>query len=454
MNKDKLSNFGYSFQCKLIASLFKDRVFLLQIIDILDPSYFESEANISIVQTIKDYFHEYKSPPTMEVMSVKIKEIDNDMLKTQVVEHLKDSYKQLDAPDLEFVKEQTIKFCKNQVLKSAIMESVNLLARGEFEQIKMTIDEAMKAGLERAIGHEYIEDIDARYLESVRNTVTTGWDVVDDVADGGLGKGELGVFVAPSGIGKSWALVNVGAAAVKAGLNVIHYTLELNEAYVGLRYDAVLSGIQAQELKYHIDEVKEIVGKLKGKLIVKYYPTKGGTVNTLASHIEKARMQGFDPDLIIVDYADLLRGHGKEVRHELGNIYEDLRGLAGEQEIPCWTASQANRSALSDDIIGAEKIAESYAKIMTADLVISLSRKIEDKLANTGRWHIIKNRFGQDGITFPSMMNASNGQINIHAPDSLDGQDVQADMNNHSEYLRKVLKSKYDSENLTTTKES
>ena len=445
MNKEKF-NYGYSFQCKLIASLFKDRVFIQQIIDILDPSYFESEANITIVQAIKDYFFEYKLPPTMEVMSVKVKEIENDMLKTQVVEHLKDSYKQLDAPDLEFVKEQTIKFCKNQVLKSAIMESVDLLARGEYDQIKMRIDDAMKAGLERAIGHEYIDHVEERYLESVRNTITTGWEIVDDIADGGLGKGELGVFVAPSGIGKSWALVNVGAAAVKAGLNVIHYTLELNEAYVGLRYDAVLSGIQAQELKYHIEEVKDIVGKLKGKLIVKYYPTKGGTVNTLASHIEKCRMQGFDPDLVIVDYADLLRGHGKEVRHELGNIYEDLRGLAGEHEIPVWTASQANRSALSDDIIGAEKIAESYAKIMTADLVISLSRKIEDKLANTGRWHIIKNRFGQDGITFPSKMNASNGQIEIYAPNSLDGQDVQQDMDNHSEYLRKVLKQKYNKE--------
>ena len=438
--------YGYSFQTKLIACLFKDRAFLQQIMDILDPVYFESEANIPMVESIKDYFQEYKQPPTMEVMSVKVKDLDNDMLKTQVVEHLKDSYKQLDAPDLDFVKEQTIKFCKNQVLKSAIMESVQLLERGEYDQIKMTIDDAMKAGLERAIGHEYIEEIDARYLESVRNTVTTGWDIIDDIADGGLGKGELGVFVAPSGIGKSWALVNVGAAAVKAGLNVIHYTLELNESYVGLRYDAVLSGIQAQELKYHIEEVKDIVGKLEGKLIVKYYPTKGGTVNTLASHIDKCRLQGFDPDLIIVDYADLLRGHGKEVRHELGNIYEDLRGLAGEHEIPVWTASQANRSALSDDIIGAEKIAESYAKIMTADFVVSLSRKIEDKLANTGRWHIIKNRFGQDGITFPSKMNASNGQIEIYAPNSLDGQDVQQDMDNHSEYLRKVLKQKYNKE--------
>ena len=444
--REKLSEYGYSFQCKLIATLFKDRAFLQQIIDILEPHYFESEANTSIVEMIRDYFFEYKQPPTIEVMSVKVKEIDNEMLKTTIVEHLKDAYKQLDAPDLEFVKEQTIKFCKNQLLKSAIMESVELLKRGEFEQIKVKIDEAMKAGLERAIGHEYNEDIDERYKDSVRNTVSTGWDIVDEIADGGLGKGELGVFVAPSGVGKSWALSNIGAAAVKAGLNVIHYTLELNEAYVGLRYDAVLSGIQAQDLKYHIDEVKSIVEKLEGKLIVKYYPTKGGTVNTLASHIEKCRIQGFDPDLVIVDYADLLRGHGKEVRHELGNIYEDLRGLAGEHEIPVWTASQANRSSLSDDVIGAEKIAESYAKIMTADFVVSLSRKIEDKLANTGRWHVIKNRFGPDGITFPSKMNASNGQIEIYAPDSLQGQDTQKDMDNHSEYLRKVLKSKYDKE--------
>ena len=445
--REKLSEYGYSFQCKLIATLFKDKAFLQQIIDILEPSHFESEANIAIVEIIREYFYEYKQAPTIEVMSIKVKEMTNDVLKTTVVEHLKDSYKQLDAPDLEFVKEQTIKFCKNQLLKSAIMDSVELLKRGEFDQIKLKIDEAMKAGLERAIGHEYNEDIDSRYLASVRNTVATGWDVIDDIADGGLGKGELGVFVAPSGIGKSWALVNVGAAAAKAGLNVIHYTLELNEAYVGLRYDAVLSGIQAQELKYHIDEVKDIVGKLKGKLIVKCYPTKGATVNTLASHIEKCRLQGFDPDLVICDYADLLRGHGKEVRHELGNIYEDLRGLAGEHEIPVWTASQANRSALSDDVIQAEKIAESYAKIMTADLVISLSRKIEDKLANTGRWHIIKNRFGQDGITFPSKMNASNGQIDIYVDTSIQGKETTKEMDNHNEYLRRMMKKKFDEMN-------
>ena len=151
--------------------------------------------------------------------------------------------------------------------------------------------------------------------------------------------------------------------------------------------------------------------------------------------------------MIIVDYADLLRGNGREVRLELGNIYEDLRGLAGEYEIPVWTASQANRSALEDDIIGAEKIAESYSKIMTADFVLSLSRKIEDKLANTGRWHVIKNRFGPDGITFPSKMNASNGQIDIYVDTSIQGKETTKEMDNHNEYLRKMMKKKFDEMN-------
>jgi replicative DNA helicase len=290
---------------------------------------------------------------------------------------------------------------------------VELLKDGEYDAIKNLIDTAMKAGSERNIGHEYMDNIDERYEESVRNTITTGWEVIDELADGGLGKGELGVMVAPAGIGKSWALVNVAANAVKAGKTVLHYTLELNEAYVGLRYDSVFTGIAAQNLKYNIDDVKEKLKTIKGNLVVKYYPTKGASVNTISSHIEKCKMQGIKPDLVIVDYADLLRGTGKtsELRIQLGNIYEDLRGLAGEQELPVWTASQANRSALQEDVIQADKIAESYSKIMTADFVVSLSRKIEDKVDGTGRWHVIKNRFGPDGITLPSKMNASNGHI-------------------------------------------
>ena len=412
--QDTFKKYGYSFQIKLIAALFKDRLFLQQISDILNPAFMESEANQWIVETILEYFREFNTLPTLEVMKVKLDDVDGDVLKTTIVDNLKQITKHSDAPDIEFIEKEALDFCKNQTLKSAIMESVNLLQQGEYDSIKDKIDTAMKAGAERDIGHEYNIDIEARFQESTRKTVPTGWSVIDDLMDGGLGPGELGVFVAPAGIGKSWGLVNVAANSVKAGLNAVHYTLELNDAYVGLRFDSVFSGIAAQNLKYHIDDVKKVVEQLTGKLVVKYYPTKSATVNTIKAHLDRCQMQGYKPDMIVVDYADLLRGHGKEIRHELGNIYEDLRGLAGEYQIPVWTASQANRSALEDDVIGAEKIAESYSKIMTADFVISLSRKIEDKIAGTGRWHVIKNRFGPDGITFPSKMNTSNGQINIY----------------------------------------
>jgi hypothetical protein len=155
-------------------------------------------------------------------------------------------------------------------------------------------------------------------------------------------------------------------------------------------------------------------------------------------------MQGKKPDVIIVDYADLLRGNGAEKRHELESIYEDLRGMAGEYELPVWTASQANRSALEEDVIDASKVAESYGKVMVADFILSLSRKVEDKLAGTGRWHVIKNRFGPDGITLPSKMNLSNGQFNIYTDTSINGQQTQKQMDNGNTLARQLLARKYN----------
>jgi len=441
---DRLSDWGYNFQIKLISSLFTDRLFLQQISDILERKFFESEANQFIIGVILDYFQEYKDAPTMEVLKVKLDELDNDLLGETVKSHLKDVYKQFEATDLEFIKNKTLDFCKNQALKKAIVESVELLQVGEFDEIKVKIDNAMKAGVEKDLGHDYNNEIEIRYQESVRNPVTTGWEVIDDLADGGLGKGELGVMVAPAGIGKSWALVNVGANAVKAGLSVVHYTLELNEHYVGMRYDSVFTGIANQDLRYHQDKIKKVVDELPGSLTVKYYPTKGAGINTLAAHLERCRVNDKKPDLIIVDYADLLRGQGKEKRHELGNIYEDLRGMAGEYQIPVWTASQANRSALQEDVIQADKIAEDYSKIMTADFVVSLSRKIEDKVAGTGRWHVIKNRFGPDGITLPSKINASNGKMEIFESNTIQGQEAQQQINGSSEFMRKMLAQKFN----------
>jgi len=425
----------------------KDRVYLQQIHDIIDPKYFSSDSSQWIAKTLLEYFDQYKAPPTLEAMRVQLDVVTEPMMKTAIVENLKEVVRYTDSTDLEFTKDKTLEFCKNQKIKAAILQSVQLLQIGKYDDIKSTIDEAMKAGTDRNIGHEYLDDIAARFVENKRNTIPTPWDVINEIMDGGLGSGEMGVFVAPAGIGKSMALVNIAASAVKKGLNVVYYTLELSETYVGARFDSHYTGIPSQDLKFHQEEVTEKLQKLPGKLIIKYYPTKTATVTMIAAHIDKCIMQGFTPDLILVDYADLLRDTSSKgaVRNDimLGNIYEDLRGMAGTYQIPVYTASQANRSALEEDIIEADKIAESYSKVMVADFVVSLSRKVADKISGTGRWHVIKNRFGPDGLTFPSKMNMSASKIDIYAENTILGKEAKSLMQNDSEVVRQALANKF-----------
>ena len=443
---ETLTKFGTSFQSKIIASLLSDKKFIQTISDILNPSMFDSDSNKWLVKMIKDYFYEYKKQPTLEVIKYKIEELDNDVLKSGVVEKLRDTWKNVESTDLEFVQKQTLDFCKNQTLKTAILESVDLLENKDYDGIKSIIDEAMKAGTTKDLGHDYIPSFDARLEEATRKTVATPWDVISDIMDGGLGAGELGVIVAPAGIGKSWTLQALGAGVLKENKTIVHYTLELNENYVGLRYDSIFSGVTTANIKYHKEEVKKKIDKLRGKLLIKYFPTKSATVQTIGAHLKQIELNGHKPDMVLVDYADILMptGNFKEKRHAIGNIYEDLRGLAGELEIPIWTASQANRSALEEDVIGADKVAEDYSKVMTADFVMSMSRKVEDKIANTGRFHVIKNRFGIDGMTYPATINTNIGQVQIFEGNSQFGKETQSKMNNSEEFLRKQLKNKYD----------
>jgi replicative DNA helicase len=206
---DKLSEYGWSFQVKVLAAMFTDRVFLQQITDIIQADYFESDANSWLLDVILDHFREYKSPPSKDVLKVKITSIENEVLKTAILEQLKEVFRYMESDDLTFVKDEILKFCKNQEIKRAIMDSVSLLKMGNYDEIKSKIDGAMKAGADTDIGLEYKDTVSLRYDEAARHTMTTGWDVIDDLMDGGLAPGELGVVMAPAGIGKSWLLINI-----------------------------------------------------------------------------------------------------------------------------------------------------------------------------------------------------------------------------------------------------
>ena len=175
-----------------------------------------------------------------------------------------------------------------------------------------------------------------------RNCVPTKWDSINEVMDGGETGGELGVIVKTAGIGKSWTLQAIGwriLDTIKQGKTVIHYTLELNAQYVGLRYDTIVSGQPTTNLQYHKEEVLKKINQLKGELVIKYYPTRTASINTISSHLQQCELQGIKPDLVLVDYLDIMKStqHFSEKRHSIGLIYEELRGGAGEFDIPIWT---------------------------------------------------------------------------------------------------------------------
>lgn len=443
---NRLSQFGHSFQIKSVVCFLTKPNFIEQVYDILDEDHYDSESLKWIVKQCKEYFNKYHKTITLDIFKIKTDDISNDVLRVSVIETLREIYQHIEAPDLDFVQDQTLDFFKNQTLKNAIIKSVDVLeTSGNFDQIKQIIDAAMRAGADRNIGHKYIEMIEERYSEMARSTVATPWDVINDITDGGLGSGELGVIVSVSGGGKTWTLSKIGLDAVKNGKNVVHYTLELNAAYVGLRYDSILSGISTQNLKYHKEDIEKKMKTLSGKLTIKYFPTKSASIHTLASHLQRTKMLEGNIDLVIVDYADIMRDvqSAKDAYYQLGNIYEDLRGFAGEFELPVFTASQSSRSSLEDDIIEAQKISESYRKIMTADFVMSLSRKIEDKIANTGRFHIIKNRIGPDGMTYPGKVNTNNGSIEIYESNSIGGREQQEKIDNRDRTTKQLLNTKY-----------
>tara|TARA_R110000824_G_scaffold30595_1_gene100478 strand:- start:614 stop:1984 length:1371 start_codon:yes stop_codon:yes gene_type:complete len=416
-NRADFSRYGKSFQEGLVQLIFEDRPFADQITEVLDIQFIELEYLRLFATLIVDYREKYETHPSVDIMLVLLRtEMDNEdeVVQSQTREYFAKIHTK-ELTDIKYIKETALDFCRKQNLKEAMMESVGLLQKCSFDEISTVINNALKLGSDNNFGYDYLKDFEARFVPKYRKPVTTGWPEIDTITGGGLGKSELGVVIAPTGAGKSMALVHLGTQAIKEGKTVVHYTLELQDTVVASRYDSCLTGYPLSDIINFKEEIYEAIGDVDGSLIVKEYPTKSATTNTVRSHLSRLIKRGIKPGLVIVDYADLLKPVivRKEKRNELESIYEDLRGLSTEFKCPIWTASQTNRSGLSAEVITMEQISEAFNKCFVADFIFSISRTIEDKQNNQGKMFIAKNRNGPDGIIYPIFMDTSNVKIRI-----------------------------------------
>src|SRR6056300_1230575 len=368
------------------------------------------------------YFDKYHTCVTMDVLRVELQKVENEVLQVALKEELRNSY-EATQDDLEYVQEEFTTFCKNQEMKSAILNSADLLKQGDFDGIRSNIENAMKAGMDKNIGHEYNKDVETRYRTDYRPTIPSPWPILNDGIQGGFGPGDLAIVFGNPGGGKSWTMVAIAAHAGALGHKVNYYTLELGEDYVGKRFDCYFTGYSIDEVNNHRKEVQKVVDNLKGKLIVKEYAPKNASVNTIKSHIQKCIDMDHKPDLVIIDYVDYLRAPSKgkfsERKDEIDDVFIATKGLAKDLKIPILTPSQVNRMGAKDSVIEGDKAAGSYDKMMVADICLSLSRQKEDKVLGTGRVHVVKKRYGQDGMTYNVKMDTNNGHIQFEGKTDL-----------------------------------
>lgn len=417
---DTFSKMGKTYQEKVVQAVLQDFMFAEQMADVLDPKFFELKYLQEIVKKFYDHKREFKTYPSSDVVEIMVTR-DGDgadeMVTSQVREYLKRIQEQPLNGDAGYIQSSSLDFCKRQTLKEAMIKAIEKMEESDYDSIQTIIKEALTRGASRDLGHEYMEGFAARGERSARKPIATGWPQIDRELNGGWERGILATFIAPTGAGKSMFLCNVGAAAIQNGLNVCYITCEMADFKIGLRFDSYYSGVEINNVANDQAKVEaEVRNKVKGRLYIKEFPTKTASVQTIRSYLQRLKAtKDFTPDILIVDYADLLRGtrgYG-EKRFELEGVYEELRALAQELNIVVVTADQTNRSGLDMEVVSIAQIGEAYSKATVCDVIFTISRRAEDKQANCGRIFIAKSRLGRDGIIYPFLMNSATVKVTI-----------------------------------------
>lgn len=421
MEERSFKDQGAEYQARLVQALCEDHDFADMMIEVLNPEYITFSHLKAVVEKLFEYKLQYKEFPSLDIVVMQI-QADEDLSEDTALSTMLDEFvthvrtKPLNG-DGVWVKETSLEFCRRGALIECVDKLINKIEGKKYEDLTGVLREAMNKGAPKDHGHEYEQEIDRRAIQSVRKPMSTGWPVIDKYLNGGWERKTLSTFIAPTGAGKSMFLVNAACAAVEQGYNVFYATLEMADFKIGLRADSYYSGVAINDVPNEKQKVRDAINsRAKGRLIIKEWPVKRASVETIRGHIQRLKQaKDFVPDVIIVDYADLLRAgraYG-EKRHELEGVYEELRGLAQENNAVVITADQTNRGGLDLELVTLSAIAESYAKATVCDLIMTVSRTPEDKANGTGRLFIAKSRLGEDGKVLPFLFQPATVKVTV-----------------------------------------
>jgi len=421
--------YDVDFQMGIMALMLKDKKFLAYSTAHMKPAYFETKDLKWVFNQIRSFYKNYREPITTRALVRKIKEelsSKKSGFSKDRVESIKYIWKQLqedETRDRDFIMSEAVSFIQKEAVREAFVKAKELYDSDTLESIPNVFSSALYESTYQHRKGQYYPSVDVLKERVERRkikvkTCPTGIAELDNyLRFGGLGSKELGVILAPPNRGKSMALKHLAEHNVRIGRKVVIFTLEMSEDRYLDRFDMSLAEVTSKDLmereSYVEEKIKYWESKFEKALHIKEYGSKRATVQTLIAYVENLRNENWYPDLIVVDYADELASSTKfaEERQNLSYIYKNLRGWAVDEELPLWTASQANRSSLAKKIITIGDVAEDFGKAAIADVIAALCQTKAEHEERKMRIFLAKNRDSPAQIEIPITTNYYMGRF-------------------------------------------
>tara|TARA_R110000868_G_scaffold21019_8_gene87917 strand:- start:1590 stop:2999 length:1410 start_codon:yes stop_codon:yes gene_type:complete len=411
MGKNEKNNFGYlgvDYQYNLINQIIVDAKFGESVIDAIDHNYFETVDLKTIVVEIKNIKDNYGSIPDFPTLEIKLKQIEGSIVRDFTLEHL-NTIRGLTVKTPKLIQEEAVKFCKQQELSKAVKKIQKLIDTGKaenFDSASEFIKTALDVGYAKEDDTTLFEGINEVLADDYRNPILTGIAKLDEVMNGGLSKTELGVVVAPFGVGKTTLATKMANSAFNHGYNVLQVFFEDQPKVIKRKHYACWTNIELNNLGAYKDEVIEKVKQMeenaKGGLKLKRFPSDGTTMKTIRKYIEKKISEGFRPDIILLDYIDCVQPSKKfdDVYAGEGNVMREFETMLSDFNIAGWTFVQGNRSSIKAEVVEADQIGGSIKKGQIGHFIMSIAKSLPQKDSGHANIAILKSRFGRDGLVF------------------------------------------------------
>ena len=421
-NKDDFGYLGLDFQVRLIAQILTDRKYANNLMDILDANYFEDEFMRKIAITIKSAYETHEVVPDMSSLEMRLMDTAKDDIQRDFIIRQLRRVKDADLNETEWIQERALKFCKQQELKKSVKEIQKIIDKGDiddYDQCEEILKRALETGDGKDDGIDVFHDMASVLSDDFRKPIPTGIKGLDECMDGGLSKGELGVILAPFGVGKTTMITKIANTAKNEGLNVLQIFFEDNPKVIQRKHLSCWSTHNLNDLTLHRDELNEIAAKKsaeKGQLRLKKFSSDGTTIPHIRQYIRKLIAQGFRPDIVLIDYIDCIQSSKafKESWDAEGNVMRQFETMLSELDIAGWTAVQGNRSSINAEVVEANQIGGSIKKGQIGHFIVSIAKSLDQKESGHANLAILKSRFGKDGIIFnDAIFNNGNMQIEI-----------------------------------------